>query len=91
MFLGSCTTPKSYTFAKYAVKTGLNIAEDAGVFRERVFNLPTNFKGDTLIFYAGINKYLITKKDSAYVFTFTPSRQNIEDTTLIFLQKQLKK
>ena len=86
-FLVGCTTPKSYNFAKYAVKTGLNIAEEAGAFKQRVFVLPTKFAGDTIVYYEGINKYLLVKKDTSYIFTFTPSRQNIEDTTLQYLNR----
>lgn len=90
-FLFSCTTPRSYQFAKYALRTGLDIAEEAGTFKERTFILPTKWKGDTLVFYSGINKYLLTKKDSALVFTLTPNRKNLQDTCLYFLQKKLPK
>jgi hypothetical protein len=91
LFLASCTTPRSYQFAKYALKTGLDIAEEAGTFKERVFVLPTQYKGDTLIFYEGINKYLLVKKDSTYILTFTPNRKNVQDTCLHFLRKKAYK
>lgn len=86
-----CSTPRSYQFAKYAVHTGLDIAEEAGTFKQRSFVLPTKWQGDTLIFYKGINTYLLLKKDSTYILTFTPNRQNIQDTCLHFLRKKLQK
>lgn len=91
LLLVSCTTPKSYNYAKYALRTGLDIAEDAGAFKQRNFVFPAKWQGDTIVYYEGINKYLFVKQDSTYKFTLTPSRQNLQDTCLHYLQKRLPK
>jgi hypothetical protein len=87
LVVSSCTE-KSYTFAKYAVNTGFDIAEEAGAFKERKIVIKQNFKGDTLFFYSGINKYLIIKSDTAYTVVFTPSRKNLQDTALHFIKRK---
>jgi len=84
-------TERNYGFTKYAVKTGFDIAQDAGAFKERTIEFKKVFKGDTLFFYNGINKYYIAKTDSSFIVVFTPSRKNLEDTTLSFLRKKLTK
>lgn len=89
LLFASCTTPRSYNFAKYALNTGLDIAEEAGAFKERTFVFPAKWQGDTLIFYQGVNKHLLVKQNNTYVFTFTPSRQNMQDTCLYYLNKKL--
>jgi hypothetical protein len=89
LMFASCTTPRSYQFAKYALHTGLEIAEEAGAFKERTFVLPTKWQSDTIVYYEGINKYLLTKQGKNIVFTFTPSRQNLQDTCLHLLKKKL--
>ena len=82
-------TERNYGFTKYAVKTGFDIAQDAGAFDERTIEFKKVFAGDTLFFYEGINKYYIAKTDSSFIVVFTPSRKNLEDTTLSFLRKKL--
>ncbi len=84
----SCTKPESNVFAKYAVNTGIAVAEDAGVFKNRVFVLKQHFKGDTLLYYKGINTYFIQKTDTAYILYFTPNVKNIKDTINHFLTKK---
>lgn len=85
--LQSCTD-KNYKFAKYAVEIGFDLAEDAGAFDERKIYIQQPFKGDTIFFYNGVNKYFIQKVDSTYIVTFTPSRRNLQDTTLFYLKKK---
>ena len=75
-------------FTKYAVRTGFDVAEDAGAFKERVIVIKQKFLGDTLFFYDGINKYFISKTDTTYKIVFTPSRKNLQDTSLYFLKKK---
>ena len=87
LIVSSCGE-RSYTFAKYAVNTGFDIAEDAGAFKEREIIIKKQFAGDTLFFYEGINKYFITKTDSTYRIVFTPSRKNLQDTALHFIKRK---
>lgn len=91
LLFASCTTPRSYNFAKYALNTGLDIAEEAGAFKERTFVFPAKWQGDTIVYHEGINRYFFVKKDNTYVFTFTPSRKKVQDTCIHYLQKRLPK
>ena len=91
LMTSGCSSTKSYRLAKYSVKTAFDIAQDAGVFKERSFEFPKKWKGDTLAFYQGANKYLLINGDSSVRFTFTPSAKNMQDTTLYFLRTKLFK
>lgn len=88
-FLPACVTPKSYV--KFAVKSGLHAAHDAGIFNRREFEIKTKFTGDTIFYYKGINKYLIEKNDSTYRIIIEPDFQNIEDTLIQFIDKVIRK
>lgn len=84
----SCNKPESHTFAKYAVSTGITIAEDAGVFKNRKFVIKQHFTGDTVFYYKGINTYFLQKTDTAYILHFFPNVKNIKDTINHFLTKK---
>ena len=87
--LSSCGS-KSYRFAKFAVTTGFDIADEAGAFRKREYTINRKFTGDTLFFYEGINSYLILKKDTLYEISIVPSKSNLLDTTLHYIRKKEK-
>jgi hypothetical protein len=89
--VGSGCTPKSYNFAKWAVKSGLDIIEDAGAFKRHEFRIKAKSNGDTLFYYSGVNEYGILKQDSVFYVWVNPNRKNIQDTTLHYLSKLRKK
>ena len=91
VLLVSGCSPKSYRLAEYAVKTGLDIAEDAGAFKPREWRFNQQFKGDTLFFYEGINQYLLLKQDTSYIIQLKPNRDNLQDTVLYYLKKRIEK
>lgn len=83
---------KNYSFAKFSVRAGLIIGEEAGVFKPRTFIVKQKFRGDTVFHYVGINEYTIIKKDSAYVIKLIPNKKNIQDTIFNYLDNyNLKK
>ena len=87
-FIFASCGSKSYRFAKFAVTTGFDIADEAGAFRPRQYIINNKFSGDTVFFYEGINSYLILKKDSVFQISIVPSKRNLLDTTLHYIRKK---
>jgi hypothetical protein len=85
---GCKETPTRTSTLKYIVNTGIDIADDAGIFKNRMFVLKKKYRGDTTIYYNGINNYFIKDADTAFVFYFKPSVKNIKDTINHFLTKK---
>lgn len=81
---------KNYQFAKFSVRAGLEIGDEAGVFKPRTFIVKQEFNGDTIFHYKGINEYTIIKTDTAYIVKLIPNRERIQDTIFHYIDKQNK-
>lgn len=98
MLCASCN-PKSYKAAKYSIYVAAEVAEEAGVFGEKMIRIPLRiWGGDTLFFYdGGVNLYYIRKdtSDQSIKINFIFRKEPTRDTLIRWINHlekiQLKK